>query len=59
MTKIKLEITLEYDEDIMHGNDESAKDWFYSSVLQIGDLYLHSKEIGDLVGEIKEVKIIP
>lgn len=58
MKKIKLEIILEYDEDIMHGDYESVKEWFYSSVLQPGDLCLYSHEIGDVVGEIKEVKII-
>lgn len=59
MTTITLKITLEYDEDIMHGDDADAREWFMSSVLQPGDLVLHSNEIGDEVGTIKSVSLLP
>ena len=52
--KIKLEIELDYDEKIMHGDDEDAIRWFYEEVLG-GPLVLHSNEIGDEVGTIKVV----
>jgi len=59
MTTLTLKITLEYDEDLMHGDDESSREWFRSSILQADHLVLHSNEIGDEVGTIKAVSILP
>lgn len=56
---IRIALTLEYDPAIMHGDDEDAKAWFFDSILQPGDLFLHSNEIGDVVGEIKSIEILP
>lgn len=48
-----------YDAEMMHGDDKDAEEWFFRSVLAPGDLYMHSNEIGDPVGEIRSVKILP
>ena len=60
MKTLTLEIELEYDDEMMHGNEEEAIDWFHNEIL-IGDkglLQLHSNEIGDHVGKVKCVKIL-
>ena len=58
MIKIKLEIELEYDDEMMHSGEQDpvAKDWFFEDVLK-NDLILHSNEIGDEVGKVTSVKI--
>ena len=52
MKKIKFEATLTYDNNIMHGNDKEAINWFYNNILK-DTLILHSNEIGDEIGTIK------
>jgi len=60
MRRIRLEIELEYDNEIMHNEDQEAIDWFYNKILigEGGQLLLHSNEIGDTVGKVKGIKII-
>ena len=60
MRKIKLEIELEYDDEIMHGDDKEAIDWFKNTILsnETGLLLLHSNEIGDTVGKVSVLKIL-
>ena len=60
MKTVRMIIEVDYDEQIMYGNDQEAKDWFFNSVLATGDLILHSNEIGDEVGEVRvlECKLI-
>lgn len=55
MKTINLNIELTYDDEIMHGKDKEAIDWFYECILTDtkGDLLLHSNEIGDTVGDVK------
>lgn len=53
MKTVRLVIEVEYDDEIMYDNDEDAKDWFFNSVLNTGDLILHSNEIGDKVGTVR------
>lgn len=60
MKKLKLEIELLYNDEIVHGNNPDAIDWFYSEILKGEDeaLILHSNEIGDEIGIVKVIKII-
>ena len=46
MTKVTLTIELEYDGDIMHGDDKDGKEWFYNEILS-----------EDNVGRVKVVGI--
>lgn len=60
MAKLRLEVELDYDADIMHGNDADAISWFRNDIL-LGKgeaLRLHSDEIGDVVGEVTVVRIL-
>jgi len=59
MKAIRLNIELEYDDAVMHGNDQTAIDWFYEEVLggSNGLLILHSNEIGDTVGKVTVLEI--
>ena len=51
--KLRLLIELDYEADIMHGDDQDAVRWFDESVLGPGsELYLHSQEIGDFIGAV-------
>lgn len=60
--KLKLEIEVEYDEDIMHGDTEEDFDLFKREVLFNTEpnegLLLHSNYLGDEVGEVKVIRII-
>ena len=57
MKKIKFEATLTYDNNIMHGKDKAAINWFYNEILK-DTLILHSNEIGDEIGTVKITRII-
>ena len=61
MTKIKMIIELEYDDQITHGSEQESIDWFYNDILigKKGSLLLHSNEIGDNVGKVKGIEILP
>lgn len=52
MGKIKIIAILDYDDRIMHGDDQEAKDWFINEVLLKETLIVHSNEIGDEVGSL-------
>lgn len=59
MKTLRLIVDLEYDDEIMHGNDESVKqEWFFDHIL-LGEsgLILHSNDIGDCVGDVKVLEI--
>ena len=60
MKKIKMIIELEYDDEMMHGTDQDAIDWFNSDILigNKGLLLLHSNEIGDHVGKVRGIEIL-
>ena len=60
MATIRLEIELEYDADIMHGNDAESRAWFLDTILssQTGHLILHSNEIGDELGPVTVLRRI-
>ena len=61
MKKIRLEVELEYDEELIHGNDPESIAWFHKEILlhpsKDGELILHSNEIGDEVGVIRVLKV--
>ena len=60
MKKVKLEIEMEYNDEIMHKDDEEGRGWFRNEILN-GDkglLSLHSNFIGDHLGDVKVIKII-
>jgi hypothetical protein len=57
MKKIKFEASLTYDNNIMHGKDKEAINWFYNEILK-DTLILHSNEIGDEIGTVKIKRII-
>jgi len=60
MKKIKLVVELEYDDKIMHGEEQCMKDWFFNDILlgKTGLLLLHSNEIADCVGAIEGLEIL-
>lgn len=61
MAKLRLEIELEYDADMMYGNDSkwTGWTWFIEKVLGAPEgLTLVSDEIGDEVGIVKVLRFI-
>lgn len=57
MTKLGLTIELDYDAEIMHQDDPDAIEWFFTYILQEDLLFLHSNEIGDVIGTVKVLEI--
>lgn len=59
MAKLTLTIELDYDAEIMHGDDEESKAWFFSEILhdETGELLLHSNNIGDTLGAVRVISI--
>lgn len=57
MKKIKMEVELTFDDDLMYGDDKNGEDWFWNVIMKDEQLLLHSNEIGDTIGEIKITKI--
>ena len=58
MKTLKMVVELTYDDEIMHGKDPEAIEWFTTEVLGDEELILHSNELGDSVGFIKMVEIL-
>ena len=50
----RLLIELEYDDEIMHGDEPDAVEWFWLDVMG-GKLILHSNELGDEIGQVKVI----
>lgn len=61
MAKVLMTVELEYDADVVHGDDEEGKTWFFEDILseEKGLLLLHSNEIGDTVGKIRVLSAAP
>ena len=61
MARIRFEAELDYDGDLICGDDEESKEWFLNQILgnQCGDLILHSNDVGDTVGTIRLIRILP
>lgn len=57
MKKLIMVVEFEYDDNLMHGNDEQGIEWFMNDILMDEKLILHSNEIGDTIGEIKVLEI--
>ena len=58
MRTLTLVIELDYDNEMMHGDDEEGIAWFRDEVLG-KELILHSNEIGDEVGKVRLVRFVP
>ena len=56
MTKMVMTIELEYDEVVMYGDDERAKNWFFHDVLADPYLILRSNFIGDEIGKVRVIE---
>lgn len=54
---IKLEIELEYDNELLHGNDPAAVSWFMNDVLKGSGLILHDNDIGDAIGKVRVIRV--
>lgn len=50
MKTIKIEGEFTYDDELF---PEEDNDWFYNEILLKENLYVHSNEIGDEVGNLK------
>ena len=61
MAKMVMKIELEYDAEVMHGNDPDGMRWFIKDVLSddLDNLFLCSKEIGDIIGNIRILELYP
>ena len=57
---IRLIVDLTYDDDIMHGMEQSEIDWFHDQILtgDRGELSLHSNDIGDTLGNVSVIEIV-
>ena len=54
--KVKVELIIDL-EDYINQNDPEELDWLFNNILYHPlDLSLHSNEIGDIIGEIVQVK---
>jgi len=57
--KLSLEVEIEYEEDLMHGDDKDAIAWFHNQVLfSYETLILYSTCIGSEIGLVKVTRII-
>ena len=57
MKTIHLLISLTYDDEIMYSDEESER-WFFDDILMRNSLFLHSNELGDVVGEVKVLPML-
>lgn len=53
-------VEVDYDPEIMHGNDPESIDWFYNKIMSGngGKLLLHSNEIADIIGQVTVLKLM-
>lgn len=56
MTQLILKVLLNYDGDMMYGDDPEGKEWFLQ-LLYEDDLLLYSSDVGDHIGEIIVVSV--
>lgn len=60
MITVKIELELTYDDDIAHGTDGVATDWFYNDILRGDHLALWDEgELGDRIGKAQVLTIRP
>lgn len=57
--KVRMLIELDYDADMMHGDDTRSIAWFRNEIIsgERGQLLLHSNEIGDEVGSVRVLAV--
>ena len=58
MAKIRLDVELEYDADVMYGDSEDDRRWFFDHLLREDELILHSNENGDAIGTVKVLQVM-
>ena len=61
MRRIRMLVELTYNDDVMHGDEQAAIDWFFDDVLHGNSeekLILHSNEFGDEIGIIEVLDIL-
>lgn len=56
MIKLILKIELDYDPEMVYGDDAYGKELFFA-VLKIGKLFLYADELGDKLGEVTVLEI--
>ena len=57
MRTIRLTVDFTYDEQVMHGNEPEAIEWF-TSILLGDDLHLGDfGDVGDMIGSVKVVEM--
>jgi len=56
---LEIILTVELDETFIDEKDPIQQDWLRNTVLSKEELRLHSNEIGDEVGEILNVFVVP
>jgi hypothetical protein len=60
--KLRLLIELDYDADLMHGDDDEAKKWFFTEVLGVDPedeehgLLLYSGLVGGDIGRVSVIQ---
>lgn len=51
---MKIQLSIELDIPDVYGTEESERDWLLNDILRKDqELFLHSNEIGDVVGAVK------
>lgn len=56
MKSVKITATLIYDDELIHGDDPEAKEWFMEELARVGSprLFLGG-DFGDMVGELQNI----
>jgi hypothetical protein len=55
---VRIEATLHYDDELIHGDDALAKDWFMKELHRIGSASLMlAGDFGDRVGELSNITL--
>jgi len=55
--KMEVKGWLEFDEDLMYGDDEEAFEWFMDMLLGGSNYLSNFGDLGDLIGEFKVVEV--
>ena len=55
--RVRIAAEINYDADLMYGDDEESKNWFLNYLLKRGRLDVFSSELGDVIGTLKILSI--
>ncbi len=56
--KIKFNITIDLGDSMIDFNDEDEREWFYGSVMDVNNIIVCSKELGDWIGDTLKIENI-